>query len=162
MHMHTENVEQIWITDYNLQITISLSEKNMLPILGSKYLSAFNTVMAVKRWQTSVSESETPFSDKYLLFEHRVRAALRVSDTEVIAPVEALFAPTDPVADRSALLLHLLVLRAEVVAVQTPWQVVPQLREVVVSAQRALSGRGGGAIHGHVLGTVHFSCILKI
>ncbi len=76
--------------------------------------------------------------------------ALRVSVTEAIAPVEALFAPTDPVALRCALPLHLLVLRAEGVAVQTPRQVVPQLRVVAASARRALGGCGGGAVRDHV------------
>lgn len=70
--------------------------------------------------------------------------------TEVIGLVEALFAPTDPVVNRGALLLHLLVIKAEVVAVQAPGQVVPQLGVVVGFAWRALGGSGGCAVGGHV------------
>lgn len=76
--------------------------------------------------------------------------ALCVSATEVGGPVKAFFAPADPVAVRRAFLLHFLVLGAEVVAVQTPGQVVPQLRVMVTPALRALGGLGGGAVRGHV------------
>lgn len=78
------------------------------------------------------------------------RLAPRVSNTEVTGPVEAFFAPTDPVVSRWAFRFHFLAVSAEVVAVQTPGQVVPQLREVVTSARRTLGGRGGGAVRGHV------------
>lgn len=77
--------------------------------------------------------------------------ALRVSHAEVIGRVVALLAPTDPVVGGRALLLHLLVLIADVVAVEAPGQVVPQLREVVIPARRALGGRAGRAVRGHVL-----------
>lgn len=77
-------------------------------------------------------------------------AARGVSDTEAISPVKALLTPADPVVERSALRLHLLVRGAEVVAVQTPWKVVPQLGEMVRFARRTLSGRGGGAVSDHV------------
>lgn len=77
--------------------------------------------------------------------------ALRVSYAEFIGRVEALLAPTDPVAGGRALLLHLLVLIADVVAVEAPGQVVPQLGEVVLRARRALGGRAGRAVRGHVL-----------
>lgn len=77
-------------------------------------------------------------------------AALRVSHAEVIHHVESHFATADPVADGRALGLHLLVLCADVAAVQTPGQVVPQLGEVVASAGRAFCGRGGGAVSGQV------------
>lgn len=73
-----------------------------------------------------------------------------MSDTEVAAFVETLFAPADPVADWRALRLHLLIVVAEVAAVKTPGQVVPKLGEVVVLARRALGGRGGCAVRGHV------------
>lgn len=43
-----------------------------------------------------------------------------------------------------------MVLIAKVVAVQTPGQVVPQLGEVVFFARRALGGRGGCTVRGHV------------
>lgn len=77
--------------------------------------------------------------------------ALRVSHAEIIRRVEALLAPTDPVAGGRALLLHLLVLIADVVAVEAPGQVVPQLGEVVFPARRALGGRAGraGVTTGH-------------
>ena len=77
-------------------------------------------------------------------------SALRVSHTEATVHVEALFAPTDSVADRCALFLYLLVPYAEVVAVQTLWQVVPKLGEVVFSALQTLGGLGVGAVRGHV------------
>ena len=73
-----------------------------------------------------------------------------MSHAEVVFLVEALPAPTHPVGGRRALRLHLLVLGAEVVAVDTPGQVVPQLGELVGSAGRAGGGRGGGAVRGHV------------
>lgn len=77
-------------------------------------------------------------------------AALIVFDADVISPVVALFASTDPVGDRWALSLHLQVILAEVVAVQAPVQVVPQLGEVLFSARHALRGSRGGAVRGHV------------
>ena len=77
-------------------------------------------------------------------------SALRVFDTKVVAQVKALFAPTDPVAVSRALPLHLLVREAEVAAVQTPGQVVPQLGEVVLFARLTLCGRAGCAVRGHV------------
>lgn len=63
---------------------------------------------------------------------------------------EALLAPTDPVACGRTLSLHLLVLIAEVAAVQTPGQVVPQLGEVILPAWHTLGRRGGCAVRGHV------------
>lgn len=63
---------------------------------------------------------------------------------------EALLAPADPVAGGRALSLHLLVLGAEVAAVQTPGQVVPQLGEVILPAWHTLGRRGGCAVSGHV------------
>ena len=71
--------------------------------------------------------------------------------TEVIHPVVALFAPTDPVAQRGTLSLHLLVMGAEVVAVQTSGQEVPQLSEVATSARRALCRRGSGTVSDHMM-----------
>lgn len=71
-------------------------------------------------------------------------------EAEVRGPIEALLTPTDPVAGGRALRLHLLVLIAEVVAVQTPGQVVPQPSEVVLSARHALGRRGSRAVRGHV------------
>lgn len=73
-----------------------------------------------------------------------------MSHAEARGHEEALFAPTDPVIGRSALRLHLLVLSAEVVAVQTLGQVVPQLGVVLVSARRAHGGRGARAVRGHM------------
>lgn len=73
-----------------------------------------------------------------------------MSETEVSGPVEAILTPTDPIAGGRALLLHLLVLLAEVAAVQTPGQVVPQLGELVLPAWHALGRRGGCAVRGHV------------
>lgn len=65
---------------------------------------------------------------------------------------EAPLTPTDPVAGGRALRLHLLVpcVIAEVAAVQTPGQVVPQLGEVILPAWHTLGGRGGCAVRGHV------------
>lgn len=74
-----------------------------------------------------------------------------MSYAEFIGRVEALLAPADPVAGGRTLLLHLLVLVADVVAVEAPGQVVPQLGEVVLLARRALGGRAGRAVRGHVL-----------
>lgn len=71
-------------------------------------------------------------------------------EAKVSGRVEALLTPTDPVAGGRALLLHLLVLIAEVAAVQTPGQVVPQLGEVVLPAWHTLGRRGGCAVRGHV------------
>lgn len=67
-----------------------------------------------------------------------------------MCPVEALFAPTDSVAQRWALFLHLHVPIAKVVTVETPGQVVPQLGIVVFPARLALGGFGGGAVRRHV------------
>lgn len=77
--------------------------------------------------------------------------ALRVPHAEFIERVEALLAPADPVAGGRALLLHLLALIADVVAVEAPGQVVPQLGEMVLPARRAFGGRAGRAVRGHVL-----------
>jgi len=76
-------------------------------------------------------------------------AALRVSHAKVIHPV-AIFAPTDPVVFGGALRLHLQVLSADVAAVQTSRQVVPQLGVVLTSAGHALCGRGCGAVSFHM------------
>lgn len=73
-------------------------------------------------------------------------AALGQPHAEVLVPVEALLAATLPVADRGALALHLLVAGAEVVAEQTPGQVVPQLRIVVLLARLALCLRAGRTV----------------
>lgn len=70
-------------------------------------------------------------------------------EAKVRRRVEALLAPTDPVAGGRALRLHLLVLIAEV-AVQTPGQVVPQLGEEILPAWHTLGRRGGCAVRGHV------------
>lgn len=63
---------------------------------------------------------------------------------------EALLTATDPVAGGRALRLHLLVLIAEVAAVQTPGQVVPQLGELILPAWHTLGRCGGCAVRGHV------------
>lgn len=76
--------------------------------------------------------------------------ALFVPHTGVPCQVGAVFATTDPIGCHCALRLHLLVLGAEVAAVETLGQVVPQLGEVVPSAGRAHGGRGGGAVVGYV------------
>lgn len=73
-----------------------------------------------------------------------------MSEAEVRGPIEALLTPTDPVAGCRALRLHLLVLIAEVAAVQTPGQVVPQPSEVVLPARHAHGRRGSRAVRGHV------------
>lgn len=78
------------------------------------------------------------------------RAALCLSVAEGVGPVEALLAPAHPVVPCRALRLHLLVLGAEDVAIQTSGQVVPQLGEVVVSTRRALGGSRGRAVRNHV------------
>lgn len=84
-------------------------------------------------------------------FDPQSGLALWVFEAEVRGPVEAILTPADAVAGGRALFLHLLVLIAEVVAVQTPGQVVPQLGEVVLPAWRALGRRGGCAVRDHVL-----------
>lgn len=89
------------------------------------------------------------FPDTFLL-DTVSGPALGVPGTEIVVPVKALFALTDSFADCWALFHHLLVFRAEGAAVQTPGQVVPQLGVVVSSARRALGGRSGGAVRGHV------------
>lgn len=76
--------------------------------------------------------------------------ALRVTEAEASGPIEAVLATTDSIAGGRALLLHLLVVIAEVAAVQTPGQVVPQLSELVLPAWHALGRCGGCAVRGHV------------
>lgn len=73
-----------------------------------------------------------------------------MSHTEVVGPVKAFFATTDPVFHRRALCFHFLVISAEVVTIETPGQVVVQLGEVLVLARQALGLRGGGAVRSHV------------
>lgn len=117
----------------------------------------FNIIQHRRPWWKKVDDKDPQLKQEPIFslidtFCHNTVSgpALWVSDTEVIGPVEALFTPTDPVACDWALLLHLLVLIAKVVAVQTSGQVVPQLGEVVVFARRALGGRGCCAVRGHV------------
>lgn len=78
------------------------------------------------------------------------RATFCVSDTEVLHHVKPCFATTDSVAEFRALSLHFLVLWAEVVAVQTPVKVVPQLRVVARLTWCALCILAGSAVSGAV------------
>lgn len=73
-----------------------------------------------------------------------------MSDTEVVGPVEAVHTPAHPVGRRRALPLHHLVFSADVAAVQTPGQVVPELGEVLLLARLTSGGRGCRAVRGHV------------
>lgn len=74
-----------------------------------------------------------------------------MSEAEASRPIEAILTATDPIAGGRALLLHFLVLIAEVAAVQTPGQVVPQFSELVLPAWHALGRHGGCAVRDHVL-----------
>lgn len=73
-----------------------------------------------------------------------------MSAAEVTGGVEARLAATDAVVLGRALQLHLLVVVADVVAVDAPGQVVPQLGELLSRARHALSGPVGRAVRGHV------------
>lgn len=73
-----------------------------------------------------------------------------MSDTEVVGPVEAVHTPAHPVGCHCALPLHHLVVNAEVAAIQTPGQVVPELGEVFGLAPLTSGRRGCRAVRGHV------------
>lgn len=83
-------------------------------------------------------------------FNTQSGSAFRVSAAQVIGWVEARLASTDEVVRGRALLLHLLVLVADVVAVDTPGQVVPQLGVLLCRARHALGGSVGRAVCCHV------------
>lgn len=77
-------------------------------------------------------------------------AAFCVSNAVVLHHVKAYFATTDSIVEWGTFSLHFLVLRAKVVAVQTPGQVVPQLCVVAALALFTLCLHGGSAVSSEV------------
>lgn len=73
-----------------------------------------------------------------------------MSAAQVVGGVEARLAATHAVVPGRALQLHLLVVVADVAAVDAPGQVVPQLGVLLFRARHALGAPVGRAVRGHV------------